>query len=130
MKPDEFMQTIYLGDRGCKAILIDGWKDEVKIQVTCISRVRSGAWDFYTEEDLEDGKLVFTGAKHIVIEPPGCIPNSYIDILSVEEIEDSVFKFSFSVGASDSKGCTVLAKLTIHASQLHLEDCEGHVITD
>ncbi len=129
MKPDKFMQTIYLGDRGCKAIMIDGWKEVIKIQITCISRVRSDAWNFYTAEDLEDGKLVFTDAKHIFIDPPGCIPNSYIDILSVEEIENSMFKFVFSVGASEAMGNTVLAKVTIIASQLHLEDSEGHVIT-
>ncbi|MGF6255286.1 DUF6258 family protein [Ensifer sp. LBL] len=29
MKPDKFLETLYLGDRGCKAVLLDGWNDEV-----------------------------------------------------------------------------------------------------
>jgi hypothetical protein len=63
MKPDEFFRTIYLGDRGCKAIVLDGWRDEVKIQIDLISRRRSKTWDFYSAEDVEDGFLVFEGGR-------------------------------------------------------------------
>lgn len=122
------MQTIYLGDRDCKSILIDGWNNEVKIKITCISRVRSDAWDFYTDEDLDDGKLVFTGVKSVLISPPGCIPNSYIDVISVEELADSLSEVVFSVGAHDGAGGTVLANLSIRAKQLHLEDNAGRKI--
>lgn len=128
MKLKEFMQTIYLGDRGCKSILIDGWNSEVKIQITCISRVRSDTWDFYTDEDLDDGKLVFTGVKSVVLNPPGCIPNSYVEIISIEELADSLSEVVFAIGADDGTGGTVLANLSIRASQLHLEDSDGRKI--
>lgn len=62
MTPDEFLRTIYLGDRACKSLVLDGWKNEVKIQIDSISRVRGEAWDFYTEEDVDDGFLVFEGS--------------------------------------------------------------------
>ena len=130
MKPDELMQTIYLGDRGCKSILIDGWNDLVKLEITCVSRVRSATWDFYTDEDLENGKLVFSGVTQIIFDPPGCMPNSYIDVISVKEVEDSLFEFIFSVGASAPKGDTLVASINIHARQLHLEAREGNIFSE
>jgi hypothetical protein len=41
MNPAEFLVTIYLGDRGCKGISIDGWNRQVSIQIDEISRIRS-----------------------------------------------------------------------------------------
>jgi hypothetical protein len=43
-----FLKSIYLGDRGCKALLLDAWRERVAIQVDTISRTRPGTdiWDF------------------------------------------------------------------------------------
>ncbi|MGE6786753.1 DUF6258 family protein [Ensifer adhaerens] len=43
MKPDEFLSSIYLGDRACKAVVLDGWKGEVKIQMNAVSRLRGAS---------------------------------------------------------------------------------------
>jgi len=53
MSPAEFLKTIYLGDRACKSILIDGWNKRIELKVDSISRVRSesGNWDIYTQRD-------------------------------------------------------------------------------
>lgn len=130
MNPKEFIQTIYLGDRGCKSITIDGWQEEVKLLVTCVSRVRGPTWNFYTAEDLEDGKLVFTGAKKLVFDPPGYIPNDYLDFVSVEEMPDGLFQFLFKINSSDDMGNSVVVNVTILAKQLHLEDSSGRSIND
>src|SRR5260370_11417121 len=86
MTPIDFLNTIYLGDRGCKSVLIDGWQDRVLIQVTSISRIRSasGQWEFYTDEDIENGLLVFKGVHSIEFQPPGLVPNDSINSLDVE----------------------------------------------
>src|SRR5580765_715054 len=78
MTPEEFMRTIYLGDRTCKAITMDGWRHELRIQIDCISRVRAEQWDYYTDEDLPDGYLVFEKVESVVFEPAGHIPNDWI----------------------------------------------------
>ena len=81
MNPTEFVKTIYLGDRACKAIIIDGWNSCVRLQVDCISRVRdmTGKWDFYTEEDVSDGFIVFDGVGAIELRNAGHVPNDSIN---------------------------------------------------
>lgn len=78
MDAREFLKTIYVGDRACKAVLVDGWKAEVKVQVTCISRVRSGTWNYDADEDLIDGFLVLEGVTRNFFEPSGMVPNDLI----------------------------------------------------
>ena len=75
---EEFLRTIYLGDRACKALLIDSWKQRVAIQVDSISRLRPGSktWDFYAEGDIDDGWLVFSGVRSLRFEPSGPLPTT------------------------------------------------------
>lgn len=62
MLATEFLRTIYMGDRAWKSITIDGWNNCVVIKVDEISRVRteSGNWEFYNDENIFDGLLVFS----------------------------------------------------------------------
>lgn len=63
MNAVEFVRSLYLGDRACKAITMDGWNASIRISVDTISRVRSPSaeWDYYTAEDVADGVLVLGG---------------------------------------------------------------------
>jgi hypothetical protein len=120
----EFLKTIYLGDRACKSILIDGCNAEIKVQVTCISRVRSANWDYYTAEDLVDGFLVFEGVTRLTFEPPGFIPNDFIDVVRVEKPHGDQTKYLviLSVGSADKDGNNTNVEMRIYADSMALED--------
>ncbi|QSI33304.1 hypothetical protein GNX71_28545 [Variovorax sp. RKNM96] len=126
MTPEEFLRTVYLGDRACKSIVLDGWKSELKIQIDCISRARSTHWDYYTAEDLPDGYVVFEGVESVVFEPAGHMPNDWIELASVASINQSgLHRFVFSAGAADKLGNTVEVAITIIASAVALDDHDG-----
>ncbi|MEN6306338.1 MAG: DUF6258 family protein [Anaerohalosphaeraceae bacterium] len=126
MKPEQFVKTIYLGDRAVKKIEIDGWNKTVKIQVDEISRIRdsSGHWECYNDENITDGYMVFENVSSFTMNPQGYLPNDWIDIISVIEYE-KIFEFTISVGHAgiiDGKDKCVEITLSIKAEQFYLED--------
>lgn len=129
MHPEIFLKTIYLGDRSCKSILIDGWSERVVIQVDQISRIRSesGQWEFYTEEDIIDGLLVFTGVRNIKFEPTGYVPNDLINSIEVMPIHESdnihhdMFLFRCSIDSADSRAVHTEVIIELVAQNIHLE---------
>jgi hypothetical protein len=123
MKIADFLKTVYLGDRGCKAITVDGWNSEVKVQVSCISRVRSANWDFYDAEDLPDGFLVFEGVSSIELEPSGPIPNDLINDIRVEKClpSDDFECVVLSVDSVNAEGDRVEVLIRMVAKSMALE---------
>jgi hypothetical protein len=121
MKPDDFLNSIYLGDRACKAILLDGWKKEVKIQIDAISRVRGETWDFYSAEDVVDGFLVFEGVDHISFDPPGNMPNDDFGDIEFLGFEGGRFTVMLDMGFCDEVGTYGSVKTTIRAKAVAIE---------
>ena len=128
MTPEELLRTIYLGDRGCKAVMIDSWNKRVEIQVTVISRLKPGAtnWDFDNDADITEGWLVFSDVRRISFEPSGPLPNDFINDISVKTIESPegqpTYLFELSIGSVDHEGNSTEVIVKIEASSLHLKD--------
>jgi hypothetical protein len=129
MRVDHFLATVYLGDRACKAVLIDSWKDRVSIVVDEISRIRSesGLWEFYNDENVTNGTLVFGGVRFCSLTPPGPLPSDQIDIESIESVDTTSehFRVRFHIMGwfpETKEMCSM--QLEIIANSVHIEDPE------
>jgi hypothetical protein len=129
MTPTELLKTVYLGDRACKAVSLQGWEKRVTVHVEVISRIRgqAGSWDFYTAEDIPDGQLVFAEVRRTRFDPSGPIPNDLINELVVSKIDESslgkpVYTFRLSVDSVDDAGMSTEVIVEIEACDLYLQD--------
>lgn len=127
MNATEFLKTIYVGDQACKAIVWDTLGSEFKLQATCISRVRSATWNYYTEEDLPDGFIVFTGVDRVAFEPAGFVPNDLINDIRAEPAPGGGSKslFVISVDSVDSAGDRTEVLIHVRAEAIELEDARA-----
>jgi hypothetical protein len=126
MTADAFLRTLYYGDRAVTAIRLDGWRDVVRVTVDTLSRIRSddGFWHFYTDEDIADAELVFTGVTEFSLVPPGPIPNDLLNSITATRVDEGGrWRFVLSIMAASSDGdrsCEVT--MTIVAESIHVED--------
>lgn len=127
MTPIEFFSSIYLGDRWCKKIVIDGVSREVSLQIDRISRLRGGEWDYSTADDIADGFLIFQCVTSFSFTPPGLIPNDWIEIVSISKIGESEnFTCEISLGSvcPESKLATEIT-FVVNAKDCCLADSKG-----
>jgi hypothetical protein len=122
--PQDFLKTVYLGDRACKGYILESWEKRFALIVDSISRIRSpsGIWEFDTSEDIEDGHLVFEGVTSLTFSPCGPLPNDYILGITSEPMQDTyVFHIAIaSVGSNGTESCEV--KISVQATDVYLRD--------
>jgi hypothetical protein len=127
MNPAKLIRSIYLGDRGCKAVVFDKTKRQLKIQVDCISLLRPGTdrWDYYTERDVQNGWIVFSGVDTVKMQPEDIEPNDFINDVSVEEDADpnGRYRSTISIGSVDAMGISrevIILVKSLEAHQRHI----------
>ena len=120
--PAQLLKSIYLGDRACKKLFLDGWKRRFCMQVDCISYLKKGkeTWNFYNDENLIDGWIEFTDVAAISFSPDGVIPNDLIHEISVE-ILDGGHVFQAYVAGGTGKGETTEVVIKIQAKGISIK---------
>ena len=122
---------LFLGDRGITGFEVDSRNKCVKIHIDLISRIRSkdGNWNFYSDEDIPDGKIVFHGCKEFSLDSNGLIPNDFIEICEVNKICDNEYRIVFDVSQYDfSQKKIIPIEIRIVFSEVYLEDTSGAII--
>jgi hypothetical protein len=128
LKPPDFLRTIYVGDRACRAILIESWKTQVALEVDVISRIRSpsGNWEHYSAEDIPGGRIVFSGVETIQLDPSGPLPNDLINEISAKPAGANAgnerWAFEISIGSVAHDGSSTEVVVRLIGSSVHLED--------
>jgi hypothetical protein len=122
MNAEEIIKTIYLGDRACKKILVDAWNNRFCLQVSVISRLKEGTdtWNYYSDEDVENGWLVFTDCSYISLKPDGFIPNDYIDGIDVRK-DGEKYIFEIFVGSGSETGQITDVLIEVRAGGIIIE---------
>lgn len=121
----KFFGTIYLGDRSCTLIELNGCSEELRIGVNLISRIRDFEWNFYDAEDVENGSLVFEGLKFANFDPSGPIPNDWIDLIEARPLNEEFYEFKLSLGSVDSQAKATEIILTVVAKSLAIQSATG-----
>lgn len=133
MNPRKLVQSIYLGDRGCTAFVFDDQKKQLRIQVDCISLLRPGSqkWDYYSERDIENGWIVFSGVDTFKMQPQNVEPNDFINEIAVENDTDQngQHQINISISSVDTAGNSTEVIISARVSDAHLEDCNRLPIT-
>lgn len=128
MNPFDFINTIYLGDRTILSINIDGSRNLVKICIDEISRLKEGtdSWNYYNDENIINGFIVFDKVKSFDMSPNGPLPNDYVEFGSVtlanETLDNSVYyKFEILAGSVAENGKSTDIVITIIAQNIYIE---------
>ena len=130
MNPENFLQSIYLGDRGCNKILVDNYNRIIKLNIDVISRIRSpsGKWDFYNDENIENGFIVFSSVKAMKWNSTGLLPNDFIKSIEVtKKLNDGYFEFSINIGANTNERSEDV-EIIITAREIFIETKDGNKI--
>jgi len=92
--------------------------------VDCISRVRSasGTWDYYVDEDVVDGVLVFSGVDVLELRNEAHMPNDSINSIEVVEQREGFAVVEISVDSVGPDASHHETFLRIRCKSMHIED--------
>ncbi|HWD17720.1 MAG TPA: DUF6258 family protein [Verrucomicrobiae bacterium] len=124
-KPQEFAKTLYLGDRACKRLIIDGWLRLIALEMDSVIRIVEGSTSLEDDEKIENGRLVFEGVTKYELQPQGFLPCDWIDfvdVISIMENGKSSLRAEFAIGACGETEAIKQISLIIWASSFYLED--------
>ena len=119
----EFLKTIYLGDRYCTKMIFDGINNVVEVHINCISRVRdvSGYWNYYNDENIENGVIVISGIQKIVYDKNGLIPNDEISI-QAQPTNNGNYEFLLEACYVDKEAQSHDVTISVFAEDVYLID--------
>ncbi len=127
MNPRDFLRTIYLGDRWIKKIVIDNENKLISLQIDCISRIRSnsGNWEFYNDENIDNGLIVFEEVSYYEFGEKGILPNDEIYSIIVKEKATDLFEFYLEANYIDSDAISQTIGVSIFAKSIYLSEANG-----
>jgi hypothetical protein len=123
MNAVDFVHSLYLGDRCCKTIAVDGRNATIRVTVDTISRIRhpSGSWDYYTAEDVVDGVIVFDDVTFFELKNGGAIPNDSINSIEAEWSAEQM-EVRMSIDSVTADATHHETTLTVRCRGVHIED--------
>lgn len=95
MDPISFAKTIYLGDCGIIAIFLDTSKNIVKLKIDAIQR---NGINNKASEQLLNSWIVFENVDSFVISPSGFLPDDFIEIENIDEVDTGKYEITFFSG--------------------------------
>lgn len=123
MNAIDFLKTVYFGDRYCTKLSLDSTNNQVELHINQISRIRdkSGEWNYYLDEDIENGVLVFTGIKEVFLDKSGLMPNDQIYDVHANE-QNGIYEFVIETSHVDVSALTHDLTIRIIGEGVYLLD--------
>lgn len=124
MNVEEFLKTIYLGDRYCTKLVFDGLNNNVEIHVNQISRIRdkSGQWNLYCNEDIINGVIVITNVEKIILDESGLIPNDQLYDIYAENLGNNSYEFIIEASNIDEGANTKDVMIKVTGKGVYISD--------
>ena len=97
MTPNEFLTTLYFGDRYCTKIVIDSFNDSLEIHMNDICILdygkNIGELNFDSSNSIENGIIKISQVSKVIFPDNGLMPNDQLYDIIVNKFEDDLYEF-------------------------------------
>jgi hypothetical protein len=95
MHPKDLLKTVYFGDRWCTKIVIDNMKVQFELHINQIGRVRdfSEKWNYYNDENINNGIIVIERIESVCFDEADKWPNDAIYDISVNDQGEGKYEY-------------------------------------